>query len=173
MFASVLVKLTMICRQGKRDVAAMRFWPMRRWAVAAAVAVLVALVVGAFTAMVHTGVFERMIPATWWDYPVWLVSALLAGLTAATYVSLGPAAGTTTAVAVDQPRRTLVATVLAGFAVGCPICNKLVVTAVGVSGALSYWAPLQPVLGVVSIFLLLGGLLVRLRGDVACPVPAS
>ncbi|MGI8712204.1 MAG: hypothetical protein ACR2NR_03280 [Solirubrobacteraceae bacterium] len=58
--------------------------PARRWAAALAVAVLVALVAGAFTAIVHTGVFERMIPATWWDYPVWLISALLAGLTAAT-----------------------------------------------------------------------------------------
>ncbi|MGI8712205.1 MAG: hypothetical protein ACR2NR_03285 [Solirubrobacteraceae bacterium] len=67
----------------------------------------------------------------------------------------------------------LVATVLAGLAVGCPICNKVVVAAIGVTGALSYWAPLQPVLGVASILVLLGGLLVRLRGEVACPVPVS
>lgn len=152
-------------------VADIRTWPARRWAAALGVTVFVALIVGAFTALVHTGVFERMIPATWWDYPVWLISALLAGLTAATYVDPGASKAARAVPSADQPRRTLVATVLAGLAVGCPICNKLVVTAVGVSGALSYWAPLQPVLGVASILVLLGGLLVRLRGEVACPMP--
>lgn len=137
------------------------------------VSALVGLTVGAFTAIVHTGIFQRMIPATWWDYPVWLISALLAGLTAATYVDTGSRRSATAAPGVDRPRRTLVATVLAGLAVGCPICNKVVVAAIGVSGALSYWAPLQPVLGVASILVLLGGLLVRLRGEVACPVPLS
>ena len=35
--------------------------------------------------------------------------------------------------------------VLSFFAVGCPVCNKLVGLAAGVSGALSYWAPVvQP-----------------------------
>lgn len=154
-------------------IAAMRAWPARRWVVALVTAALVALVVGAFTALVHTGVFERMLPATWWDYPVWLASALLAGLTAATYVESGSSRTATTAPPVDRSRRTLVATAVAGLAVGCPICNKVVVFALGVSGALSYWAPLQPVLGVASVLVLLGGLLARLCGEVACPAPVS
>jgi len=40
------------------------------------------------------------------------------------------------------------ASVLATFAIGCPICNKLVVALLGVSGALTCWAPLQPLIGV-------------------------
>jgi len=60
---------------------------------------------------------------------------------------------------------------LSGFAVGCPICNKLVVALIGVSGALNYWAPLQPLLGLLSVGVLLVGLVVRLRGEVACAVP--
>ena len=39
------------------------------------------------------------------------------------------------------------------FAVGCPICNKLVVMAVGVSGALNWFAPLQPLLAGGSLVL--------------------
>jgi len=53
-----------------------------------------------------------------------------------------------------------------------PICDKLVVAAIGVSGALSYWAPLQPLLGALGTMVLLTGLTVRLRHQACCPVPA-
>jgi hypothetical protein len=59
---------------------------------------------------------------------------------------------------------------LSFFAVGCPICNKVVVVALGTSGALSWFAPVQPYLGVVALGLLAWALRVRLRGEVACPV---
>jgi hypothetical protein len=58
--------------------------------------------------------------------------------------------------------------VLTTFAVGCPICNKLVVALIGVSGALNYWAPIQPALGALSVVLLSAGLAIRLNGSVAC-----
>jgi len=142
----------------------MRKWPTRRWLVAVLVMAASALVVGIPTGIISTGFYTRMTPTTWWDYPVWALSAVLVGLTAATYVrSRDPAA--------SQPRvggRALGATLLSAFAVGCPICNKLVVALIGVSGALSYWAPLQPILGVMSLGLLATGLVVRLRGAVAC-----
>ena len=140
-------------------------WPTRRWLVAALVAFLTALVIGVPTGIVETSFYTRMTPVTWWNYPVWALTALLVGLTAATYVRDGSAASR----APDRSRRTVGATLLSTFAVGCPICNKLVVALVGVSGAMNYWAPLQPILGVLSVALLSGGLVVRLRGAVACP----
>lgn len=148
----------------------LRAWPLRRWLVAVAATVLAALVMGVPTGVVQTSYYTRMTPVTWWDYPVWAISALLIGLTAATYVRVGRDASTA---APDRTHRTLGLTLMSTFAVGCPICNKLVVGLIGVSGALSYWAPLQPVLGVLSIALLLAGLGVRLRGQVACPLPAG
>ncbi|WP_435813056.1 hypothetical protein [Streptomyces werraensis] len=74
----------------------------------------------------------------------------------------------------ERPRtaRALIAGLLSAFAVGCPICNKLVVLALGVSGALSYWAPAQPVLGVASVALLTYALMRRLRTATACPMPS-
>ncbi|MEU0171427.1 hypothetical protein ABZ214_39275 [Streptomyces iakyrus] len=74
----------------------------------------------------------------------------------------------------ERPRtaRALIGGVLSAFAVGCPICNKLVVLALGVSGALSYWAPAQPVLGVASVALLTYALVRRLRTATACPMPS-
>ena len=123
---------------------------------------------GVPTGVVPTDFYTRMTPVRWWDYPIWATSALLIGLIAATYVRVGdvPATGP------DRSRRALGASLLATFAIGCPICNKLVVAAIGVSGALSYWAPLQPLLGVLGVVLLLTGLTTRLRGQACCTVPA-
>ncbi len=147
----------------------MRAWTARRWAVAIVVSAVAALLMGVPTGIVRTSLYTRMTPVTWWDYPVWAISALLVGLTAATYLR-----GAATGGAVpDRSRRALGASVLSTFAIGCPICNKLVVGLIGASGALSYWAPLQPVLGVLSITLLATGLYVRLRGAVACPLAAA
>ena len=149
-------------------VQSLRSWPARRWLAAALGTVVAALVIGVPTGVVETSFYRRMTPVTWWDYPVWALSAALVGLTVATYVRVR---GTDRGHAPDRVRATLAATIVSTFAVGCPICNKLVVGLIGVSGALSYWAPLQPVLGVLSIGLLMSVLIVRLRGDVACPVP--
>jgi hypothetical protein len=145
--------------------AALETWPPRRWAVAALVAGLAALAIGVPTGILPTSLYTRMTPVRWWDYPVWATSALLVGLTAATYLRVG---GPIPAPAPSRNRRTLAATILSTFAVGCPICNKFVVGLIGASGALNYWAPLQPAVGVLSIALLLSGLAIRLRGQVAC-----
>ena len=59
---------------------------------------------------------------------------------------------------------------LSVFAVGCPACNKLVVFALGASGALTYFAPLQPVLGLFTLGLLLYALRARIDGERSCLV---
>lgn len=153
----------------------MRDWPPRRWAVALAGSLLAALLIGIPTGIVETSFYTRMTPVRWWDYPVWAISALLVGLTAATYMRAGR--GLVGSGGGNGPRgrggRTVGGTVLSTFAVGCPICNKLVVGLVGVSGALNYWAPLQPLLGIASIALLTTGLVLRLRGAGACPTATA
>jgi len=124
---------------------------------------------GVPTGVVATPLYHRMTPVTWWDRPIWLASALLVGLLAATYVRRGRAPERR-----DGAGRTLSGGLLSTFAIGCPICNKIVVALIGVSGALNYWAPLQPFLGVSSVALLAVALLYRLRGEAVCPTaPAS
>ncbi|MFF4728720.1 hypothetical protein ACFY3M_25855 [Streptomyces mirabilis] len=178
----------------------MRTWPLRRWLVAAAVTVLTALVIGVPTGVIPTPFYTRMTPVLWWNYPVWAISSVLEGLLIATYVRLAspppaaqaghplaPAGGAATrwAPALEEnpiqqqpapprprPGRAIAAGALSAFAVGCPICNKLVVLAIGVSGALSYWAPAQPVLAVASVALLTHTLVRRLRTATACPMPS-
>ena len=154
-------------RAGVRSVGS---WPARRWIVAALAAVTSALLIGVPTGVVETSFYTRMTPVRWWDYPVWAVSAVLAGLVAATYVRRPDTADYR---APDRAKRTLGAGVLSAFAVGCPVCNKLVVALIGVSGALSYWAPIQPLLAVVAVAVLAASLAVRLRGEAACLAPRA
>ncbi|MGW4102239.1 hypothetical protein [Streptomyces sp. NPDC004976] len=151
----------------------MRTWPARRWMAAAAVTVIAALVIGVPTGVVPTPFYTRMTPVLWWNYPVWLVSSVLEGLLVATYVRIGPA-DVPAAGPPERPRtvRALGAGLLSAFAVGCPICNKLVVLAIGVSGALTFFAPVQPVLAVASVALLVHALVRRLRTANACAVPS-
>lgn len=152
-------------RDGMRS---MRTWPARRWLVAVLAGVLAALLIGVPTGVVETSLYTRMTPVRWWDYPVWALSAALVGLTAATYVRRPQPLN---AELPDRAKQTVGAGLLSAFAVGCPVCNKLVVGLIGVSGALSYWAPLQPVLAVAALAVLAAGLAVRIRGEAVCAAP--
>lgn len=138
-------------------------WPARRWAVAVAAAGAVALAMGIPTGVVPSSLYHRMTPTTWWDYPIWGASAVLLGLVVASYVRVGDASP-----AGNGTGRTLGGGLVSTLAIGCPICNKIVVALVGVSGALDYWAPLQPFLGLLGVGLLALTLVLRLRGAAAC-----
>jgi hypothetical protein len=144
-------------------------WGWRRWATAGAGAAAVALVVGLPTEIIPNPWFHRMMPVEWWNAPVWLATAVLSGLLLATYVRDGRTA------AGHDPASTRggMGGVLAFFAVGCPVCNKLVVLALGTSGAMSWFAPAQPLLAVGALILLATALRGRLRGERACAVPAA
>jgi hypothetical protein len=144
---------------------ALRAWPAYRWPLAASAAFVAALALGVPTGVVPTPFYTRMTPVLWWNYPVLAVSAVLLGLTAATYLRPPtPEADTT--------RQATGGGLLALFAVGCPICNKLVVFAVGATGALRWFAPVQPVLAAISLVLLSAALWTRLGGEAACRVAA-
>jgi hypothetical protein len=70
----------------------------------------------------------------------------------------------------DQ-RRGTVGGLLSFLAIGCPTCNKLVLLALGSSGAITWFEPLQPVLAVGGIALLGWALRRRLASEVSCAVP--
>jgi hypothetical protein len=60
---------------------------------------------------------------------------------------------------------------LSYFAVGCPVCNKLALIALGYSGAIQYFAPIQPYLAVAGIALLAYSLRMRLNNEYSCSLP--
>jgi hypothetical protein len=144
-------------------------WPIRRWLVALGATVGYALLVAVPTDLVDTPFFSREIPPTWWSWPALVVSSVLAGLLTATYV-----ARPGTPEALDRSAKGgYVGGFLTFFAVGCPVCNKLVLIALGTSGALTWFEPVQPVLSLAAIGVLAWALRTRLRGDVACALPPS
>jgi MFS family permease len=156
---------------GARGVSALdsfRTWSTRHVLVAVAAAGLVALAIGLPTDVIPNPVFGRPVPVTWWSYPTLMVTAVLGGLLAATYV--GNSAGSPASFdEMDAPtRRGGVAGLLSFFAVGCPVCNKLVVVALGTTGARQWFEPLQPVLALASIALLAWALRARLRSATSC-----
>ena len=145
--------------------AARSHWPPRRVAAAALASALFALAVGVPTGLVPTAFFTRMTPVLWWNYAVWPVAAVLGGLVVATYIRRpGHTAPRNGAAAASGGG------LVTAFAVGCPVCNKPVVAVLGTSGAVTVWAPVQPVLAVLSIVGLVWALRRRLRSEYACPV---
>ncbi|GAA3984396.1 hypothetical protein FOF52_05705 [Thermobifida alba] len=145
----------------------MRQWTPRQWTTAAAGTLALLLILGVPTVLLPNSLFTREIEPTWWSYPVWAATAVLGGLLLATYT--GPHRPET---CTPGRRRGLSGGVLAWLAIGCPVCNKLVLAALGASGALTYFAPLQPVLALAGLALLAVALWTRLHTPCAAPAPA-
>ncbi len=150
-----------------RTVDGFRSWSVRHAVVAVGAGVLVALAIGLPTDVIPNPVFGRPVPVTWWSYPTLVITAVLGGLLAATYV--GSSSATAPVDEIDAPgRRGGIAGLLSFFAVGCPVCNKLVIVALGTTGARQWFEPLQPILAVASILLLGWALRARLRSSTSC-----
>lgn len=127
----------------------------RSWVLGISGAVATAVVIGVPTDVVPTSLFTRMTPVRPQDYAFLGATSLLMGALAGTYAARtgGRVAG----------RIGFGSGLLGYLAVGCPICNKLVVMLMGVSGALSVFAPLQPLLGGLGVGLGALALVARLR----------
>lgn len=118
---------------------------------AVAVGALTMLVMAVPTDVIDTPWFGRQVPVRWWEYPTLVAVGVLTALWFA-IPARGRGAGTAAG-----------GVTLATFAIGCPVCNKLVLAAVGTTGALGIWAPVQPLLAAASVAGLTGLVLWRWR----------
>ena len=134
-----------------------------RFVVASAVgAAAVALALAVPTAIIDNPLFSRMTPVAPEQYVFWVLTSLLTGALLASYFT--PAAQSQVAAP------SAGAGLLGVLAVGCPICNKVVVALIGTSGALNYFAPLQPLLGLLAVCMASWALALRLRQANECAV---
>lgn len=141
------------------------------WAVLWSAASLVGF--GLVAAIIPNPVFARRIPPEPFAIAVWLLSAPLMGVIAATYTVTPPGASTAAVPLTvaplppsSEPRSTTVSTIAslgAFLAIGCPVCNKIALVLLGTSGALTVFAPLQPVIGAASLVLLAATVIWRMR----------
>lgn len=159
---------------------ALRTWGARQWLVAAGAGIGFGALVGFATVLIPNSWFARDIAPVWWNYPVLVLTSVLAGMLFATYVRTGgsrvPAGSPSLPPEKEEQRSArfgIVGSVLAWFAVGCPVCNKIALLALGYSGAITWFAPLQPILAVVAVGLTGVALVWRLRGQFYCPTSAG
>lgn len=145
---------------------ALRRLDARTWLVALVLGALSALVIAIPTRLVPNELFRRMTPTRPLDYVFLVIASALIGLVLAVSRRSPDLVG---------GGRVLTGGLGTVLAVGCPVCNKLVVPALGVGGAVSVFAPLQPVLGAASIAILGVALKRRLepREQAVCEVPSS
>ncbi|MCH8190588.1 MAG: hypothetical protein IIB12_05845 [Chloroflexi bacterium] len=135
---------------------------VREWVIATVAAFGALLALGLPSDIIQNPFFIRMIPVRTQDYVIWIASATLLGLLAGTF-ALRPADG--------NRGKLFGGGLMSFFAVGCPICNKVVLLALGTSGALTYFAPIQLYLGVAAVVLLLLTLRWRARAIIGpCPL---
>lgn len=148
--------------------AELRRQPPVTWVRALGLATVAVVLIAVPADLIDTRLFGRPVPTRTIDYVILAVTAALIGVILAIRPDVRDDH-------TDAQERTTVWGGFASFlAVGCPVCNQAVVAMVGTSGALSWWAPVQPVVGLAAIALLVHTLRRRLRTYqlVACPVVA-
>lgn len=154
----------------------LRMWTPRQVTAAVTSAAAVAVVIGIATVLIPNPIFARDIEPVWWNYPIWILTSVLMGMLIATYI--GPSRSSTPITDdhddAQQKRSSklgLTGTVLAWFAVGCPVCNKIALMALGYSGAITYFTPVQPFLAGAAVIFSAIALVIRLKGQVLCAMP--
>ena len=140
--------------------------PAGTWLRALPIAVCAGVIIAIPSDLIDNPIFGRPVPPRSIDYVILAVTASLIGL----ILAIRPDRTEDTE---RQETRTMFGGLVSFLAVGCPVCNQLVVALVGTSGALSWWAPIQPVIGLIAVGLLLYTLRMRLKTYrlTACPVP--
>ena len=140
-------------------------WPRKRWLVAIGTALATFAFIGLPTDVIPNPVFGRAVAVTSWSMNVLILSSILSGMLVATYIKTDNTVTEETSLKIGG-----VGGFLAFFAVGCPVCNKIALIALGYTGAIQYFAPIQPYLAAGSILLLGYALRKRLIGESQCAV---
>jgi len=144
---------------------ALRSWSRKRWQVAIISALITGVVISLPTAIIENPVFGRDIAVTVWSIPVVVVTAILSGMLFATYINNDLKLPEESSLKIGTA-----GTLLSFLAVGCPVCNKIALIALGYTGAIKYFAPVQPFLAFFGIAILIYALSKRLNGEIKCRI---
>ena len=127
---------------------------VRGWLAATVGAAGAFLALGVPSVIIDNLYFIRMIPVRTQDYVIWLIANILLSLVLDTF-AIPSVKG--------NSGKVFGSGILSFLAVGCPICNKLVVLFLGIYGALAFFEPLQLYLGIASVAMLIWTHLLRAR----------
>lgn len=108
------------------------------------------LIFGSITSLVPNPFFTRMFPPTFLDFTFLTLTSLMLG----TYVSLHFYHKEKVRSLGKCDYAAVGGTVSSFLAFSCPVCNLLLVSLFGATALLTYFQPLQPVLGFLGIIIL-------------------
>ncbi len=146
-------------------VLALHSWSRKRWQIAIISALITGVVISLPTAIIENPVFGRDIAVTAWSIPVVVITAILSGMLFATYIKNDSNLPEESSLKIGTA-----GTLLSFLAVGCPVCNKIALIALGYTGAIKYFAPIQPFLAFFGIAILIYALSQRLKGEINCKI---
>lgn len=116
--------------------------------------VVVFLIFGGVTAVIKNPFFIRMTPITFLDYFFLISVSVLMGIYVGLYFH-------------NRNKKGGVCAYSGGFfgffAVSCPLCSTLLIALFGVSAVMIYFEPIRPVLGFISIILLMIGIYLQIK----------
>ncbi|MDS0473390.1 hypothetical protein [Natrinema sp. 1APR25-10V2] len=137
------------------------------WGTVAGVGVF--LLFGLVTGLVPNPLYVRMVPRTPIDYLFLALTALLAGVYTAQRLAteVVDAEGSGTDASNGEDGLAMGGLVGGFLAVGCPICNAFLLALFSSSALMTYFDPLRPLLGAVSVAMLAG--LIYARHERSCP----
>lgn len=130
----------------------------------AAVSLGVFLVFGAVADLIRNPIWIRMVPRTPLDYTFLVATSLLAGVYIVQREQLQQVPGDACAYG----------GAIGGFlAFGCPVCNHILLALLGASATMTYFDPLRPILGAVSVAVFAGVIYYRHRQHASARNPPS
>lgn len=142
---------------------ALILWSAKRWMVAIGTAIATAFIIALPTAVIDNPIFGRDVEVTAWSVPVVMITSIFSGLIIATYVKNDAGVYEENSIKIGGA-----GAFFSFLAVGCPVCNKIALIALGYTGALQYFAPLQPYMAALGVGLLMYALRKRLNGELMC-----
>lgn len=147
-----------------------RAWSPRQWRAAATVGAVSFLVMGVVGETLPGASYGRVVPVDWWNYVTLLVSPLLIGLIAATFVAdRHPSGSRFGGAKTGAGAGALIGTA----AMACPACSPLAIPLFGAAGVLSFLAPERWLIALLSVLMLAVTLVLRLRSSRSCELKVT
>jgi len=103
---------------------------------------------GIITAMIKNAFFIRMTPVNFWDWVILAITSVLIGVYVGLYYYKKKQQSTKAVCAATSGG------ILGFLTFGCAICNKILIAILGFVGVTTYFMPIQPYFGLVSVGLL-------------------
>jgi len=138
-----------------------RWWSSRQWWTVAGTFAVLFVAIGEAGQTLPPTSGNRSTPIEWWNYFTLVTSPALMAMIAATFVV--PSGGRVAAAG-----GTGITGLITSVVMSCPFCNPLAIPLLGAGGALTFLRGYRGLLAIVSVMILAGTLVLRLRGALSC-----